>query len=136
MRYFLGVLFVVSLISIAKSAFSLIQYDTSAVGVVVNVDASHMGNTGWATISYADSSDRSWSLLELHSVVESRAGKSTFYRPPRVGERVEVRYIKSSPNIAKIKSEWVAECVVTFLVAILLPVLTLSIWPLVKSKQM
>lgn len=134
MRYFLGMLFVVSVLSIAKVAFSLIQYDTKAVGVVVNVEASHLGNAGWATIRYADLTGGSWSFLELHSVVERRVGKSTFYRPPKVGESVEVRYIESSPNTAKVESKWLAECLVTFLATILLPVLTFSIWPLVKSK--
>lgn len=130
MRYFLGLLFLLGFLSIVETVFSLIQYNMTATGVVIAVDATPYSDTGWATIRYMDLTGANWILRERHRVVKRRVGARTYYQPPVVGESVEVKYIQATPNAARIRSVWIAECILAFLGAVLLPATAYSIYRL------
>jgi hypothetical protein len=130
MRYFFGLLFLLGFLSIAETVFSLIQYNMTSTGVVIAIDATRYDDTGWATIRYTDSTGANWLFREEHRVVKTRVGSKTHYRLPVVGDRVEVKYIEATPNVARIKSAWVAECLMTVLGAILLPIAAYSFYRL------
>ncbi len=122
---FIGSIILLSVASIIQVVLSLIPYNMSAVGEIVIVGTARSSNAGLATIRYKDTSGKVWEFRE-----EASFGPRMRTRQPQVGERVEVRYKEATPNVARLKSGWTAEWLLTLVAVIFLPIATYSFYRL------